>query len=277
MINEAAFAAEFELQRCTGGTYGRTIGAHWSNKSNRIFGGYSAALALNAAIAAAPFRRLCSAHAIFLDPVLEGDIVFEVATLKAGRSLVAMRVTGSQHNRPVLTAQVWLRAPIEAPVSGEIRSSEPKPEQAVDLSWLAEAYPFHRFLQCRAIDYPSSARDLFEGDGRRTVDIWSRPNVTSFSSQSLTQLFDVLVADAFASDPQVRMKDVDPGRLVSLDLSIQWSPWPGQSGWRRLQGWAPPAGAGLSSCLATIFDERMNVCASVAQQTWTVGAHRTPR
>jgi acyl-CoA thioesterase len=116
-------------------------------------------------------------------------------------------------------------------------------------------------------------------DGKRSVEVWLRPKDRHLPPGTLTQLFDVIVADAHISDSQLRGGQpglaFDPNSLVSLDLSIQWTPFIHNTGWRRIQATSPPAAHGFSACTATIFDETGSVCAHAAQQTYQRAAVRS--
>lgn len=276
MITEEQIDAQLALEAIGNNRYRRELSHDWTNATERIFGGYSAALALAAAAAAAPYPRLCSAHLLFLGPAVPGEITFETAALRVGRAVAAMSVTGEQHGRRVLQAQAWLGVSIDADTGGDKDRPVACPEDAVPLTWLQELYAFHRHFECRGVDYPASGRSLIEGDGRRSVDVWARAAAASPAPEAATQLWDVMVADAFSSDPQLRTAGLGSGGFVTLDLSIQWSPYRGRTGWRRLQAWSPPQAHSLSLCQATVFDESMNVCASVAQQTLTLPRSSRP-
>ncbi len=69
----------------------------------QVFGGQVVAQALSAAIQVAPSDRILhSCHAYFLSP---GDslnpIIYDVETLREGRSFTALRVKAIQHNQPI--------------------------------------------------------------------------------------------------------------------------------------------------------------------------------
>ena len=69
----------------------------------QVFGGQVVAQALSAAIQVAPQDRILhSCHAYFLSP---GDnlnpIIYDVETLREGRSFTALRVKAIQHNQPI--------------------------------------------------------------------------------------------------------------------------------------------------------------------------------
>lgn len=252
----------------------RNIPTQWVNYGERVFGGYSAALCFAAAVSESTHPAICSGHVAFLETVHPGRIDFEVSVLRRGRSLTALRVDAFQNERRSLVCHTWLRsAPtVEAAPPGSA-PDWPDPAHAVDLSWLVDVFTFHRLLEARGVDYPAS-RELFQADGRRTVDVWLRPKDRQLAAGTLTQLFDVIVADAHIGDCHLRgaHQGCGPENLVSIDLAMQWTPVLHRPGWRRIQAESPTPAQGCAASVATIFDETGAICATAAQQTWEIPA-----
>jgi acyl-CoA thioesterase len=256
------------------GTYHREISSRWENSDDRIFGGYSAALSFAAAARESPHGTFCSGHVMFLEGVHAGRIELVVTPLRVGRSVAAMRVEGLQDGRRVLATAVWLRsAPTPDAPSGAILQAQ-GPDHGVPLAWLPNLFKFHQWLETRGIDYPSSV-EAFGVDRKPSVDVWLRPKAQPLPAGMMTQLFDILVADAHISDCQLRASACDPAALVSLDLAIQWTSVLHRPGWRRMQAFTPPVADGSAACVATISDETGFTCATAAQQTWII-RRKTP-
>jgi acyl-CoA thioesterase len=257
------------------GHYQRTIEPSWGNSDERIFGGYTTALCFAAAARESLHPALCSGHVIFLEAAHTGRIDFEVNTLRKGRSVAAMQVSGIQDGRRVLICQTWLRsAPTEQAAPGAMNRHH-GPDGVSDLAWLSNVFGFHGWFESLGVDYPRSMEE-FSDDRKRTVDVWSRPKAGQLPHGTMTQLFDVLIADAYMADSHMRSQPCDPAHLVSLDLAIQWTPLLHRTGWRRIQAESPPVTDGSAACIATISDESGTVCATASQQTWNL-EHSTRR
>ncbi len=92
----------------TGGHYTARLSPEW-----RIWGpngGYLATLALRAAGMCADIPRPAGIHATFLRSPRFDDVTLDVVTLKRGRRTEVFRVTMTQDDRPVLSAQVQTAA-----------------------------------------------------------------------------------------------------------------------------------------------------------------------
>jgi acyl-CoA thioesterase len=251
------------------GHYHRTIEPSWGNSDERIFGGYSTALCFAAAARESPHPALCSGHVIFLEAVHSGRIAFDVVTLRKGRSVAAMQVSGIQDGRQVLACQTWLHSAPAEQAAATAPSEQHGPDRAIELAWLSDVFGFHGWLESRGVDYPRSIEE-FSDDRKRTVDVWSRPKAGQLPNGTMTQLFDVLVADAYMADSHLRSQPCNPAHLVSLDLAIQWTAILHRTGWRRIQAESPPVTGGSAACVATIVDETGTVCATASQQTWHI-------
>ncbi len=76
-------------------------------------GGYVAALALRAAGAESPFARPASFFCHYLSVAAFAPVELAVTPLRAGRTVLAQRVSMSQEGRPVLEAMVWSVGDVE--------------------------------------------------------------------------------------------------------------------------------------------------------------------
>lgn len=259
---------EFALEYLGGGCYRRVIDERWGNANNAIFGGYAAAVCLAAAAAESRHAALCSAHIMFLAPTKPGSIELAVTSERQGRSFSALRVLGLQGERHVLAANAWFW-----PATGSSESlplqgpPPPSPSQATAIPWLDD-YPFYRWMETLALDYPDRM-DRFVTADYRPIDVWSRPRGASLPPGLMTQLYDVLLADAHTADGAARWPGFYPEATISLDLHMQWAAGLHQPGWRRLTATAIPPLDGLSASSATICDDKGRVCATSSQQAWS--------
>jgi acyl-CoA thioesterase len=249
------------------GRYKRTIHANWCNFDERVFGGYTAALCFAAAARESVHPALASGHVVFLDAVCPETIEFEVTILRRGRSLTAVRVDALQRGKPVVACQAWLRAAPSEPAPVGHTDAIQGLATTVDLAWLASDLGFHGWLESRGVDYPRNWQE-FAQDRQRSVDLWVQPRPGLLASGVMTQLFDILVADAFIADSHLRGQACNPADLVSLDLGIQWTPLTHRTGWRRIRAESPPVTDGSAACVATLEDETGSVCATATQQAW---------
>ena len=259
-----SIAQEVQLEPAGDSRWARAIGEGWVNSGDRVFGGYSAALALAAAVEGSPHDALASGTVMFLEAILPGRIEFEVTTLRRGRSVACMSVIGVQHGRPAITAQAWTRraAPMATPSGGVVA-----PEGVgVSLEWLDSVFPFHQYLESRALRYPASLSE-FETGAPWSVELWARPRGSLPVEPLHDQLFDVILADAHLGDIGVAsVEDLD--LLISLDLQVQWATAPCVPGWRHIVVAEAPAESRMFPSVARISDTAGTLSAVVTQQVY---------
>lgn len=256
------------LESLGSGRYRRLIDAQWCNLHGGAFGGYSAALAMAACAAESPHKALCSMHVLFLESVKPQHLDLQVESERRGRSFSALRVSGTQNGRRVLAATALFKpdAPRAAVDHAEPSHISAAPADAGALPWL-DIYPFYRWLETRAIDYPADM-DSFVTAQPRPIAVWSRPRHGELSSGFMTQLYDILLADAHIADAMLRWPGTGPLSLLSLDLHMQWSGRFAANGWRRLVASAPCPADGIGTCSAVLYDEQRRECATASQQAW---------
>ncbi|MFE5285422.1 acyl-CoA thioesterase domain-containing protein [Nocardia sp. NPDC056611] len=187
------------------------------------FGGYSAAVAALAGFAHMPGRTLRSIHTVFTAPTKPGALRVAARALSAGRSCGLCEVTIEQEGALVLTALAWFVDP--QMVNGlEGQGTQPISFDDCDrVPWVTEWAPFLKGLNLRALDYPLTYDDFYDGQAR--VALWAVPDTADSEHRSAEicgRLTDIMFFDAFLLDAGMRTES-PLTRMVSLDLSVIWS------------------------------------------------------
>lgn len=238
------------------GRFTRDLGEGWTY-ADRIFGGYTAGLALAAARQTAPHPHAVSAHVAFLDAARPGVLALQVEELRAGRRTWAGRVLASQAGREILTCTAWFgdrgAAPETSPPGtmspGNGAADVPDPAACPSLEWLAQEWPCVGFLDERGIDYPVG-RDEVGGPAR--VALWARPSKPLGPDPFLAQALDLMLADAHTLDAALRPTGLVATFGVSLDLTVAWERPAPAGDWLRLSAESGPADDGFVACTGTI-------------------------
>jgi acyl-CoA thioesterase len=120
--------AETSVTRTGDGTYSATVHDDWEIWGP--CGGYVAAIALRAAAAESPFARPASFFCHYLSVASFAPVELAVTPLRAGRTVLAQRVTMTQEHRPVLEAMVWSVGDVQGLEHREASPPDvPDPEQ----------------------------------------------------------------------------------------------------------------------------------------------------
>ena len=251
----------------SGGRYSRLIGGGWTF-ADRVFGGYTAALAATAARSESPHSSLLSVHVVFLEAAKPGPLDLAVTELRSGRSTWAGHTVAYQAGRPILTCDTWFgsrcagaappgtQAPDESP-------SRPDPEVHLAMDWLRELYPFLGVLEETAVDYPGSAS---ESGGPRRIEVWARPAVPTGDDAFLAQIVELMLADAHLLDAAMRPRGLNADLAVSLDLTVSWEPPGPNSGWLNLVAEAGSTDGAFVACTGTIRAQDGTLRATAGQQ-----------
>jgi acyl-CoA thioesterase len=228
--------------------FSRVIGPDWTF-ADRVFGGYTAALALSAARTVSSHPYAVSTHVMFLEAARPGPISLHVTELRTGRSLWAGRVNAEQAGRPILACDVWFGDRPPASPAAAPRGIEPSPENCPSLDWLPQMWPCMGFLDERAVDYPA---DPDQRGGGRRVALWARPGKEIGPDMFTGQVLDLMVADAHLMDAALRETGLRDTLGFSLDISVTWeSPRP-STGWLRLDARARTGDDGFVTCGGTV-------------------------
>lgn len=133
-MNRPTLTEELALDRTEEVSFRRTIHPRWSY-ADRVFGGYTSALALAAAHRVSSHPAALAAHVMFPAGPVPGE---------------------------GLDTE-----------DGVIAQPPPAPERCPPMRWLTDAYPFLEAFEEGAIDYPSSREDF--RDGPASIELWARP------------------------------------------------------------------------------------------------------
>ena len=216
------------------GSYTADIPEYWTF-TGRCFGGYSASIALVAAglASGAEEGRLVSAHVAFARVVEPGPVSLQVESVSAGRTIKWLRCALSQHDEVRLLVTCCLQV---GPTSLLSQSTgQPFVPTDTRIDFLAEVFPFLADFDERAVNYPPS-RESF-GDGDSDVSVLTFAGHEPFSGPGLTeQLWDVAAADLHLLDAACRYNRIDLDKVVSVDLTVNWSGDAAASdGWRLVE------------------------------------------
>lgn len=247
---------DFRLDPTEGG-FGRDLPARWCF-GDRAFGGYTAALALDALLASGPHDVAASLAVTFLEAGVAGPVEIRVEPLRAGRSAAVSRATVHQGGRPILSATSWLvdgwvddpEAAAATPVfdprpiapdsavaetAGTAVDDGGRPSTAdvvaagpaagTPLDWLTDHWPVLGYAERTGVDYPTSWAGFARG--RPEVSLWARmvaPPGHAGDPLPFAQLADVLHLDGHLFDAPGQITGYDAADLLSLDLSIAWQP-----------------------------------------------------
>lgn len=238
--------------------------------ADRVFGGYTTALALYCAWLSTPLPVLASAHAMFVNPVSAGPVGAEVSTLQAGRSAVAQRIRLSQGGDTVLSCDAWFLRRAPRPVGARgLPAVPPAPAPGPDgcerVDWLGKLYPFmDAHFDTRAIRYPRTPGDRTGDDDG--IALWAHPaRARTLPAEVAPWVTDVLLLDAYLLDPALWRYGMDRVTGYSLDLSVSWSATgPAPDGWSRMEAVADGAGD-FVVCTGTVLDSAGAVRARAVQ------------
>lgn len=252
---------ELALERTSVG-FARNISPFWGIEG-RIFGGYTASLALAAAAKKTGFPALLSCHVLFLSAVRSGPVQIEVETLSQSRTAAAVRIMLKQAGVTALSAHAWLGVELaKTDSSGE--RLRPNPETCAQIRFRTEVMPVMDMLDERQVDYPETNADF--QSGLPFVDLWIRPRYAEEVDSLVSQLFDVMAFDAHMLDPTRRARTTDRIETTSMDIGIIWYSVLQAQAWRRVSVESSPSEHGYASTSGQLLDEFGSVCARATQQ-----------
>jgi acyl-CoA thioesterase len=256
------------------GRYHRVVGDGWTF-ADRVFGGYTAALALAATRRESPHPTVLATHVVFLEAARPGPVDIAVTELRSGRRTWAGRSVVSQAGRPVVTTDTWLGdrgpRPLGEATEGGDDATEPRvdlsdrtsPESCPSLAWLLGIYSCVGFLEERSVDYPA---DPGESGGPPRVELWARPATPLGEDPFLAQVLDLMLADAHLVDAAMRPGGLTSGLAVSLDLAVSWERPEPVWGWLHLAAEAGPVDDGFTTCRGAIRAQDGRLRATAIQQ-----------
>lgn len=188
------------------------------------FGGYSAALAALAGFTQMPGRTLRSIHTVFTTPTKPGGLEVSARVLSAGRSSGLCEITVEQEGALALTAMAWFVDPKMLNDNDTDADAPITYDGCGTLPWVTEWAPFLKGLNLRAVDYPSTYDDFY--DGRAHAALWAVPDAAATGDHRTDEisgrLTDIMFLDAFLMDASMRTESALT-RMITLDLSVIWS------------------------------------------------------
>lgn len=246
----------------------------------RVFGGQVAAHALVAAARTVPEQfTVHSLHSYFLRP---GDtavpIVYDVESVRDGRSFVTRRVIARQHGRPIFALTCSFQVPEEGRVHQDVMPRVPTPEECIDLAERARQQgtsteEFEREWAALSVRYVGNSRpggELEDPDFPARARLWIRVNGT-LPDDPLSHI----AAFTYASDMTLLGSTLVPhGTFIaapdvvaaSLDHSIWFhEPFRADEWWLYDQH-SPAAHGGRGLAIARVFTQDGRLVASVAQE-----------
>lgn len=264
MTTSIAFSLQEALAlEGSGHRYGKVIAAGWTF-ADRVFGGYTAALAASAARRESPHASLLAAHIVFLEPARTGLLELMVTPLRNGRATWAGHTIVSQAGRTILTCDTWFGARSTDGARPRTPTTPPQdPETFPSMHWLRTLYPFLTSMEERAVDYPRTAE---ESGGPSRIEVWARPAVPIGADPFLAQMFEVMLADAHLLDAALRSRGLNADLVVSLDLTLTWEPAMPDTGWLNLVATAGATDGIFVACNGTIRGQSGALRATATQQ-----------
>ncbi|WP_296601545.1 acyl-CoA thioesterase II [Nocardioides sp.] len=247
----------------------------------RVFGGQAAAQALVAATRTVdPAYVVHSLHSYFLQP---GDpqapTIYDVETLRDGRSFATRRVLARQHGRPIYALTASFQRDEDGFEHQEPMPAVVPPEEAVNARMVARELDPGRDtegdVEWDVVDFRYVGSD---GDGRLEPDpahparqrFWLRvssplPDDPAQHVAAFTYLSDVTLMGAALAPHGIRVGD--PQTLVaSLDHAV-WFHRPFRADeWWLYDQVSPSASGGRGLVLARVFTQDGTLVASVAQE-----------
>jgi len=246
-------------------------------KLQRVFGGQVAGQALVAASRATPPEYLVhSLHSYFLRP---GDtsvpIVYDVESVREGRSFATRRVVARQHGRGIYYMTADFQKPEEGYEHQDPMPDVPSPEESLHLSDLfsdksvRDPEAWQREWSALDVRYAGNG-DADEGERSAQTRLWIRiggrmsddpviQNAAFTYASDLTLLGSALGPHGL----HIGSKKVQP---ASLDHTI-WFHRPFRADeWWLYDQYSPSASGGRGLAFARVFSEDGRLVASVAQE-----------
>jgi acyl-CoA thioesterase-2 len=247
----------------------------------RVFGGQAAAQAVVAATRTVdPAYAVHSLHSYFLQPGdTEAPTIFDVETLRDGRSFATRRVLARQHGRPIYALTANFQMPEEGYDHAEPMPDVVPPEEAVDARAASRELDPGRDTTHDAewdvVDFRyvgSSGDGLLPPDDEHPArqQFWLRvssalPDDPFWHVAAFTYLSDMTLMGAALAPHGVRMGDPDM-LIASLDHTV-WFHRPFRADeWWLYDQVSPSAAGGRGLVLAKVYTRDGTLAASVAQE-----------
>lgn len=230
-------------------------------------GGYVSAIALRAAGAGTKFRRPVSYACQYLSVASFDPVDLQVESLRTGKRTEALRVTMTQGDRIILTAQVWAMNESKGMEHDFVSVPDlPDPDSLTDMREPVSGRNLHPFMENfeqRPIDWaPEGARTPkepeLEGFFRFT------PRATA-DDPFLDAARALILIDTFtwtSTYPAYPSKDPSPWIAPNLDLYVRFHREMSEHPWLYCKSRADLAEAGLIAAQGQIFGDDGKLLAS---------------
>jgi acyl-CoA thioesterase II len=235
-------------------------------------GGYTAAVALRAALAASRFDRPASISCHFLSGARFGPVELGVEVLRGAKRAESLRVTMRQDDRTTLEALVWTVADTQGLEHDHAEvPSVPAPDDLLPIEELttdprATRYSFFENLDERPIDFPEDGRRVEGGTPRVLAWFRFRP-VATFEDPAVDACRSLILSDTMEWPAAVRAYAGDvPWVAPSLDLSVRFHRFEPYADWLLTDTTALVATDGLIGGAATIWSPSGHLLATAAEQ-----------
>jgi acyl-CoA thioesterase len=218
-------------------------------------GGYLAAIALRAAIAASRLPRPASFHCHFLSVGRFGPVEARITPLGGGKRAESLRVDLVQDERALLAASIWMvddglkgyehdvgRAP-DVPGPGAL-----KPFQELADNY-DEWFPIWRSMEGRPLRFgPETAPPV-----SRT---WLRFTDTAIPDREADAVRQLFWLDFPGWNATIAAHGW-PHRYImpNLDLTVQFHRFDSEATWMLADGYVPLAGHGIVGCVSRVWSE----------------------
>lgn len=216
-------------------------------------GGYVAAIAFRAALAASRFERPASFHCHFLAVGEFAPVLLTVTRLGGGRRAESLRVDLRQGDRLLLAATAWFVAEgLEGFVHDVARRPDvPGPDRLRGYQDLAEEYeqwyPIWRSIEGRPVSFR-------EPPGDPVWHTWLRFTDTAVSDREADAIRQIFWLDFPGWNATIAAHPW-PFRFLTpnLDLTVQFHRFAPEEEWLLCEGHVPLAGDGLVGCVGRVW------------------------
>ena len=254
--------------------------------TGRVYGGQVIAQSLIAAAKTVPASRLPhSIHGYFIAPgVIDQDLLFDVETLRDGRSFSARRVNVTQSKGPILTAIASFQETGQQGVefADPMPENVPSPEGLVSAKELTMPYadksPFANYYARQSpFDIRHVTRTIMLGADRDSASrdsgrqmVWMRADGTARVPQTMHRAMLALGCDQIMMEPVLRRAGLSiatPGiSYASIDHSMWWYRDVDINQWHLYVQDTPTAAHGRGLAIAKVYSQDGVLVAAMAQE-----------
>ena len=222
-----------------------------------VFGGFVIAQAVMAAAQAiGDGRRIHSLHAYFLRPVRAGGIRYDLTRVREGRTLSAVRVDGSQEGKDVLTMTCSSGADADG---YEYQAARTMDVREPDEGSLGRIGPW-------LVDLLGPTAPDADGARRSTHRMWFRSDGPLPEDAHTRAAFVAFASDITWTGGRPLHLDGDTRGMISVDHAIWFHRPLDPHRWTYYDVHSPINAAGRGLLHGAMYNESMQLCASVTQE-----------